>query len=259
MKTEYDSFANSYDLEYGQTKVDLGFYVDLARVADPPVLELACGTGRVTIPIARAGVPITGVDSAAHMLARAQEKADSIGGLPVTLVEGDMRTFDLAEHFGLAIIPARSFLHLLTPEDHKAALHNIRRHLRKGGRLALNFFVPDVKMIAEHAYGSRRRALLYSHEFVDPMDEQRVVVWRSQQHDPYRQRIEVNFVYERLDDEGTVVSRQHKSYTLCYIWCNEMQHLLELCGFEVEALYGGFDRTAFTAESSEMIWVARKC
>ena len=78
MKTEYDVFANSYDLEYGQTQVDLDFYISLAKAAQPPVLELACGTGRVTIPIARAGVPIVGVDSATEMLARAQEKVDSV-------------------------------------------------------------------------------------------------------------------------------------------------------------------------------------
>ncbi len=258
MKTEYDAFANSYDLEYGQFQGDVAFYVDLARAAQPPVLELACGTGRVTIPIARAGVPITGVDSAVEMLARAQEKADSVGKLPVTLIEGDMRTFRLEERFGLAVIPARSFLHLLTPEDHQAALHNIRDHLLDGGRLALNFFVPNLEMIVKHAHASMGRAQVFSHEFVDPMNEQRIVVWRSQHYDTYRQRIEVRFAYERLDDEGTVLSRQHKSYTLCYIFRNEMEHLLARCGYEVEALYGDFSRSAFTAESTEMVWVTKK-
>jgi ubiquinone/menaquinone biosynthesis C-methylase UbiE len=259
MKTEYDAFANSYDLEYGQTQVDLDFYVNQAKAAQPPVLELACGTGRVTIPIARAGVPIVGVDSAAEMLARAQEKVHSVGGLPVTLVEGDMRTFELAERFGLAIIPARSFLHLLTPDDHKAALRNIREHLVDGGKLAMNFFVPDIQVIAADMDKARgRQALRFSHEFVDPMNEQRIAVWESRFYDTYRQRIHVRFAYERLDDDGVVVARQHKGYTLCYIFRNEMSHLFELCGYEVEALFGGFDGAPFTADSTEMVWVARK-
>ena len=76
--------------------------------------------------------------------------------------------------------------------------------------------------------------------------------------DTHRQRIHVRFAYERLDDDGTVIDRQHKSYTLCYIFCNEMRHLFELCGYEVEALYGGFAQEPFIDSSTEMVWVARK-
>ena len=256
MRTEYDAFAHSYDLEHGHFRDDLDFYVGLAKASRAPVLELACGTGRVTIPIARAGVPITGVDSSPEMLARAQEKVDSVGGLPITLVEGDMRTFRTRQRYGLAIIPARSFLHLLTPDGHKAALLNIRKHLRDGGKLVLNIFVPNVQIIAEHASHSLGQPLQFDYEFVDPANEQRIVVWRSHHYDTHRQRIDVRFVYERLDDDGTVLDRRHKCYTLCYIFCNEMRHLLELCGYEIEALYGDFCRSPFTEESTEMVWVA---
>ena len=258
MKTEYDAFAVSYDLEYGATRVDLAFYVGLARAAQPPVLELACGTGRVTLPIAQAGVPIVGVDSAQEMLARAQAKVEAAGPLPVTLVEGDMRTFQLDARFGLAIIPARSFLHLLTPADHVAALRNIHAHLVEGGRLALNFFVPDLRMIVEHAESSLGQALAYSHKFDDPETGQEVLVWRSLQHETYRQRIYAHFVYEWVDEHGLTVARRHRHYTLCYIYRNEMEHLLARCGFEVEALYGNFEGTPFGKESTEMVWVARK-
>lgn len=258
MKADYDVFANYYDLEYGQFTDDLDFYLDLARRSTPPVLELACGTGRVSIRVAQAGIPITGVDVSAEMLAHARAKAESIGDLPLTLVEGDMRTFELEERFGLVIIPGRSFLHMLTPEDQKTALLNIHRHLIKGGRLALNIFVPDIRLIAEHMGGLLGRPLKFSHEFVDPTDEQRVVVWQDHRYDPYRQRIHVHMVYERLDDDGTVLTRQHKSYTLCYIFEREMRHLLELCGYEIEGLYGYFDMRPFTSTSTEMVWVARK-
>ncbi|MBN1641305.1 MAG: class I SAM-dependent methyltransferase [Anaerolineae bacterium] len=256
--TEYDAFAESYDLEYGQYRGDLEFYTALASQAALPVLELACGTGRVTIPIARAGVPITGVDSSVGMLVRAREKADAIGGLPVTWVEGDMRTFALEQRFGLAIIPARSFLHLLTPDDQKAALRNIHTHLIAGGRLAINFFVPNLQRIAEISASALRGALQLDDEYVDPLSGQRVIVWHSQSYDTYRQRIHVRFVYERVDDAGAVIARQHKSYTLCYIHRNEMQHLLELCGYAVDALYGDFAGSPFGPDSKEMVWVARK-
>jgi SAM-dependent methyltransferase len=258
VKTEYDAFAASYDLEYGTTRVDLAFYVGLATAARPPVLELACGTGRVTLLIAQAGVPITGVDSSQEMLARARAKVDAAGTLPVTLVEGDMRTFQLDERFGLAIIPARSFLHLLTPEDHVAALRNVRAHLLDGGRLALNFFVPDLRTIVEHAESTLGQSLSYSHKFDDPETGQEVLVWRSLQHETYRQRIYAHFVYEWVDEAGATVARRHKHYTLCYIHRNEMEHLLARCGFKVEALYGDFEGAPFDAESTEMVWVATR-
>jgi ubiquinone/menaquinone biosynthesis C-methylase UbiE len=258
MTPEYDAFAATYDLEYGTTRVDIDFYVALAKAARPPVLELACGTGRITIPIARAGVPITGVDSSREMLARARAKLDPADVLRVTLVEGDMRAFQLEERFGLAIIPARSFLHLLTSDDQVMALHNIGRHLLPGGRLALNFFVPNLRMIVEHAESSLGQALAYSHEFVDPESGQQVLVWRSLQHETHRQRIHAHFVYEWVDEAGATVARRHRHYTLCYIYRNEMEHLLARCGFEVEALYGDFEATPFGAESTEMVWVARQ-
>ena len=258
MTTEYDAFASTYDLEYGRTRIDLEFYVALAKAAQPPVLELACGTGRITIPIARAGVPVTGVDSSREMLSQARAKLDTEGPLPVTLVQGDMRTFALEERFGLAMIPARSFLHLLTPEDHVAALHNIRDHLVDDGRLALHFFVPNLRMIVERAESSLGQALAYSHEFVDPDNGQRVLVWQSLQHETYRQRICAHFVYEWVDEARQTVARRHRHYTLCYIHRNEMEHLLARCGFEVEALYGDFEGGAFGPESTEMVWVARR-
>lgn len=258
MTTEYDAFAPTYDLEYGTTRVDLDFYVGLTRSAQPPVLELACGTGRVTIPIAQSGVPVTGVDSSREMLARARAKLDAEGPLPVSLVEGDMRTFALEERFGLAIIPGRSFLHLLTPEDHVAALRNVYRHLVPGGRLALNFFVPSLRLIVEHAESSLGQALTYSHNFLDPDTGQEVLVWRSLQHETHRQRIHAHFVYEWVSEAGQTVARRHRHYTLCYIYRNEMEHLLARCGYEVEALYGDFEGAPYGAESTEMVWVARR-
>ena len=125
MATEYDAFADIYDLEYGTTTVDLDFYVEHAQAAQSPVLELACGTGRLALRVAEAGIPIVGIDSSERMLAVAREKAARleesgaapVESLPVEWVQADMRDFDLGRRFGLAMIPARSFLHLLDPSD----------------------------------------------------------------------------------------------------------------------------------------------
>jgi SAM-dependent methyltransferase len=257
MRTEYDAFADVYDLDLGASQVDLGFYLGEAQAARPPVLELACGTGRVTLPIAMAGVPVVGLDSSAGMLAKARQKAAKLPDVPVRWVEADMREFSLEECFGLAIIPARSFLHLLTPGDQVRALSNILDHLLPGGRLILNHFVPHLQMIAEHST-TTREMLRLSNDFTDPASGNRVLVWGSRRYDPHAQRIDQQFRYEELDDEGSVVATRYRSFSLCYIWPREMEHLLVRCGFEIEALYGWFDRSAFDADSKEQIWIARR-
>lgn len=139
--------ADSYDSDMGaeaDAMHDTPFYLALAREAAAhghAVLELGCGTGRVTLPIAREGIDAAGLDNAEAMLAIARRKA-AAEDLYVTWVKADMRDFDLGRSFGLIIIPYRSFLHLLTEADQAACLAAVYRHLIPGGRFALNFFAP---------------------------------------------------------------------------------------------------------------------
>jgi ubiquinone/menaquinone biosynthesis C-methylase UbiE len=124
---------------------DIPFYVELARQAaerGEAVLELGCGTGRVTIPMAQVGADVTGLDSSPAMLDIARAKAQQ-AGVAVTWVEGDMANFELGRMFGLVTIPFRSFLHLVTDEEHRECLAAIHRHLVPGGQVALNFYVPS--------------------------------------------------------------------------------------------------------------------
>ena len=122
---------------------DLPFYVGLAREAasrGEQVLELGCGTGRVTVPMALAGAAVTGLDSSPAMLDIARAKAEQ-AGVRVRWVEGDMADFELEQRFGLVVIPFRSFLHLSSAQEQSGCLASIHRHLTAGGRLALNFYV----------------------------------------------------------------------------------------------------------------------
>jgi SAM-dependent methyltransferase len=260
MSTEYDSFASIYDLQTGKFGEDLDFYVELAREAEPPVLELAVGTGRVSLAIARAGVPVTGIDSSVEMLKRAREKLAQEPELPLQLAEGDMRDFDLGRakgSFGLAIIPFRSFLHLTTVEGQLECLTCVHQHLRPGGRLALNFFMPDMELIAAYR-GSLGRAVSYRYSLTEPDTGNEVEVWEYRQYRPYDQFINQRFVYQEWDAEGTLVRATRRGFTLCYIWPREFAHLLARCGFEVEQLYGWFDKQPFDENSTEQIWVARR-
>jgi SAM-dependent methyltransferase len=258
--TEYDAFAATYDLEYGTFEADLDFYVELAKEAEPPVLELATGTGRVSLPIAREGVPIVGIDTSAKMLAVARKKLEGELALPLRLVEADMQDFELEEvkgRLGLVIIPARAFLHLTTTADQIACLTNVRDHLRQGGLLVLNFFVPDVELIAAHR-GRLGRVVTFQSRFTAPDSGNEIEVWGHRRYRVHDQFIEQRFVYHEWDAEGRLVRITRQGYTLCYIWPREFEHLLVRCGFEVEGLYGWFDKRPFDEKSPEQVWVARK-
>ncbi len=261
MAVDYDIYAEVYDLIYTGYEQDIPFYVELAQEAEPPVLELACGTGRVLIPVAEAGVSVWGLDSSTEMLEVAREK---VATLPpevqkrIRLVEGDMRDFTLEERFGLIYIPFRAFLHLLTVEDQLAALQCVRRHLKPNGRLALDIFDPNLHYIVEHLnYGGPALARQMGLDYLDPQTGQRVLVWSSRRYDPPQQRIEEERLFERLDEEGRVVERRYRTLTLRWIYRWEMEHLLARAGFEVEALYGGFQKEPFTEMGQDLVWIAR--
>jgi SAM-dependent methyltransferase len=134
----YDELAHQYDSLSPGLAGDIAFYRTLASDARPPVLELGCGTGRVTIAIARDGVSILGLDRAPRMLAIARHKAGA-GANPGWL-QADMRNFRLDERFGLIIVPYRGFQHLPTEDDRQLALALAFEHLQPGGRLALDLF-----------------------------------------------------------------------------------------------------------------------
>ena len=218
MPTEYDAFADTYDAEV-QATADIGFYTELAQAAPPPVLELAVGTGRVSFPIARAGVPVIGIDQSAAMLAVARKKLAQEPELPVRLGEADMHDFDLPDvkgKIGLAIIPARSFMHLVTVDAQIKCLRGVHRHLVDRGRLALNFFVPDVTTIA--AYLSKLgQAVGYNDVFTDPDTGHQVEVWQYRHYRVHDQFIDQRFVCHEWGEDGTLLRTTRRGYTLSYI------------------------------------------
>ncbi len=259
-RNDYDSaHARYYDYFSLGLAGDAAFYVEEAVKAGSPALELGCGTGRVTIPVAQAGVEIVGLDLSESMLAIAREKVSSLGGETRRRIEfahGDMRSFYLDRRFRLAMIPYRAFIHLLTPDDQRQALHRIRDHLEEDGWLALNLFDPRLDWIAEE--GSFQEAPLRKHcEFINPETGNRVVVWAARQYDLERQLVKEDRIFEEVDGRGRPVSKEYTTLNWRYTFRHEMEYLLELCGFKVEALYGDFKRGPFRY-GREQVWVARR-
>ncbi|MDP6452498.1 MAG: class I SAM-dependent methyltransferase [SAR202 cluster bacterium] len=253
-KSQYDPWADVYDSVYSYVRDDIPFYLGEALSVEGAVLELGCGTGRVAIPIAQTGVDVVGIDNSQAMLDQAQIKADRLGpgAGSLDLVNADMRDFSLDTTFDLAIIPFRGFLALLTVEDQRRALLNIRRHLNIGGRLVFNIFVPDIQMllqVGDTPYHLR--------DVTDPEADITYVLWQQSSYDIHEQIIDVRISIEELDDHRAVVKKFYRDFQLRYAFRWEVYHLLASCGFEIVDLYGDFDRTPFDETSGEMVWVAR--
>ena len=250
--SQYDAWASIYDAVYSYVREDIGFYVEEAEAADGPVLELGCGTGRITIPIAKAGVPIVGLDFSAAMLdiardkARAQSVADN-----VTLVHGDMSDFSMDDRFSLIIIPFRGFQSLLTVEDEIKTLGNIRRQLAPGGKLMFNIFVPDVDMMTQDF-----DVPYHFRDVTDPQTGITYVLWNQTEYDSHSQVMKIRTTVEELDGNSHVVRKLYRDFQLRNIFRWEMHHLLTSCGFHVEELHGDFSRSNFDGASTEMLWVA---
>jgi SAM-dependent methyltransferase len=247
-----------YDASVGELPGEIDFYVRLAREAHEaghPVLELACGTGRVALAVARAGVSIVGLDVSPAMLTRAREKASALTN--ARWVEGDIRSFALEERFGLVTIPIRSFQHLLTTDDQFSCLRCIREHLVQGGRLALHIFNPDIVRMAQ--WNTARRGTFQRYrEYQHPRSGNRIVASESVVYRTAAQELDATYANDEIDGRGAVVSTVYRGMTLRYTYRYEMEHLLARSGFEVEALYGDFEGGPLCNTSVEMVWLARR-
>lgn len=256
---EYGCFAEFYDhvVPY-RSRPDVDFYVDLARAAGGPVLEVGCGTGRVLLPSARAGAAMVGLDVSPDMLAvlrgaLARERDDV--QTRVRVIEGDMRTFDLGETFPLILLPFRSFQHMLTPADQRAALRRIKTHLRQGGTVVLDLFNPSIPMLGDAAWG---KYPIPEPEFTMPDGRKVTRSFRVLRRDYVNQVQHVEFIIDVVLPDGR---SEHRSATfqVRYLFRYEAEYLLECEGFRVEAVYGGYDRSPFgQTYPGELILVARE-
>ena len=246
--------ADLYDLF--PFEADLPLYLELAAAQGGRVLEVACGTGRVLVPLARAGHRVVGLDASPHMLARAREKL-AVGGLEASgrarLVRGDMRSFELGEQFDLAIIAVKSFAYLLTRADQQRALAAVAAHLRPGGLLALDLLHPSPAWLLEPP-GSLRQDL------VEHVPARGVTLARTEavvSTDLAAQVRVIRSAYEIVADDGAVTKRIVE-WPYRYTYRFEAEHLLERAGFAIEAAYGGYRREPFTSESRSLLLLARR-
>lgn len=256
---EYPFVAEFYDyvVPY-RDRQDVAFFVEMARRSEGPVLELGCGTGRVLIPTARAGVEIVGLDLSPSMLSVCREKLSrepQAVQSRVQLVQGDMQQFDLGREFGLVTIPFRPFQHLITVEDQLSCLDSIHRHLADGGRLILDLFNPSLPRLVEERYLAESGE---EPEFTMPDGRKVVRRHRTVSRDLFNQVIDSELIYYVTHPDGREERLVHR-FQMRYLFRFEAEHLLARSGFQVENVYSDYDRSPYGAKyPGELIIVARK-
>lgn len=250
----FDRFARFYDDDYRAYDDDLGLILEMAEEAGGPVVELGCGTGRVLLPLADAGVAVTGVDVSPALLAVARSKLAAAGMTgKVKLVEADLRAPGLPERaFALAICTSNTLMHLTDAADQEAALRAAFRMLRVGGRLMLDLFNPDIVRLLE-VNGLMELADRWSDETTGA----EVTKWSVRSVDVAEQIQETLFIYEETLPSGEL-RRTNCPFTLRYLWRNEGELMLRAAGFEVEEVWGEFDGTPYDAMSDHLIFIARR-
>ncbi len=257
---EYGPLADLYDyvVPY-RNRTDVAFFVDEAVRSKGPVLEVGCGTGRVLIPTARAGVEIVGLDSSPRMLeecSRHLRTEPSSVQQKVTLVPGDMRRFDLGRRFSLITIPFRPFQHLLTVEDELSCLERVRHHLADEGRFIFDVFNPSLDALVTQTLGEETDP--QEGEFTTPDGrrvERRFVIVAA---DRFAQINDIELVYYVTHPDGHTERLVH-AFRMRYLFRFEVEHLLARAGFVVEQLYAGYDRSAYgSTYPGELVFVARK-
>jgi SAM-dependent methyltransferase len=253
MTLPFDDWADIYDQVYAYLDQDIPFYVEQAVSSGGPVLELGCGTGRVSLEIAAGGIDVTGVDLSPRMLEVAGRKAQ-VQGLSAhcDFQQGDMREVRLEQRFPLVIIPFRGFQHLETVVDQREALATVRNHLAPGGLLIVDMFNPDVAMLAD-----MDSTPFHVRDVHQPESGTRLVVYGQNRWDHIEQTNNSRLIIEEVDHQGRMLQRLYRDFVMRYTYRYEMQHLLEICGFTVEALYGDFDGNPVSEAAEELVWLSR--
>lgn len=241
----YDQF------NHGRHEQELAFYYSELASSSGPVLEVACGTGMILLPLLSHGLDIYGFDISQQMLDVLFAKANcmAINDISRRVTRQHMADFRYNMQFQRIFIPARSFLHLATQEEQITCLRNIRRRLRDDGQLMLNFFTPSLQALLN--YSKPDSDYQDFGTYLHPDGKGDIKVSFRQVNDLSSQ---VQHITWRFDVAGQI----HESLMLVrWIYKNEFQLLATLSGFQVVALYSGFEKVPYNGEG-EMVWILEK-
>lgn len=252
----YATCAHFYDGDYEAAGYDhdIDFYVAAARRSGGPVLELGCGTGRILLPTARAGVAIVGVDSSPAMLDRLAGKLSTEPAAVrecVRTAAADVRTLELGERFPLVTAPFRVLQHLVERADQRAFLAAVARHLAPGGEFVFDCFQADYEAVASPPQ------MAVDIERTDPESGRLIRRVARAEHNPEMQTFTVHLEWLLGEPDTPEYEERITRTVLRWYTLGELELLLEIAGFEILEVLGHFDGVKFGPGASDQIVRAR--
>jgi SAM-dependent methyltransferase len=249
-RNPFDRFARLYDWEHDGYVADIDVHVGFARRFGAPVLELACGSGRLLAPLSKAVADVTGVDSSAAMLERARHRLDALG-LHVTLVQQRLETLELTGRYRTIIIGLDSFGLLIKGDDQARALRRARAHATHDARLILDVANGNLRGSAEPT-----EELMHDLTLPDPQTGRPVTKFVLRRAHPAEQRDDLLFFYDEQDERG-YLRRSMVELQLRWFTRFELELLLQSAGWQVDEVYGNYDLAPFGPDSERLIVIAR--
>ncbi len=253
----YDLIAAWYDLEHSDFDADIDLYRGIAESSGGPVLELACGSGRVLAPLAQAGVAITGVDRSAAMLARCRTAVAALGAeaaARVTLVEGDMASLTLDRRdYRCAIVALGSFQHLGTLDARRAALSGARAHIVAGATLALDLAQAEARRCATLAESGQ---IAHVGTWLDDVTGMTLTHTMAARHAAEPPALVLTHWYDSHAQSGSL-TRVTVETEFAPVSLSELTLLLEATGWRLRRAYGDYDLGDYDEASARLIAVAQ--
>jgi len=238
------SDGRHYDLQNTNFVDDIPFYLRQIQKYGQPVLELACGTGRITILLAEKGIQITGLDVSQPMLSHAKKKA-AARGVDVQWIQADCRDFQLDRTYRLIFIPFNSITHIHDLESLEALFSRVKEHLAPGGRFIIDVFNPRLDFLMRDP--TRRYPVA---EYPDPDGQGTVTVTENNSYDAAQQINRIKWYYKIGSQEERVAENNMRIF-----FPQELDGLLQYYGFAIEAKYGNYDEKSFESGSSKQLVV----
>ncbi len=237
-----------YDAMNQDIVADIPFYVDEAKRANGPVLELACGTGRLSIPIAQSGVEIVGLDLVPSMLAHARSKAKQ-AGTAITFIQGDCRSFALQRKFALILMGFNSMQHIHDHDSLVAMFACIRQHLAAGGRFVFDVFNPKLSLLAR-----RPDERKHERDYEDPDCKGMISFAHAVRYDDASQVAHIQCYFTRCTNGEERDFRMEELKMRCF-FPQELDLLVRSQGFEVIEKFGNFERKSFASGDAKQVTV----
>lgn len=236
-----------YDQRYKKFVEDIPFWMRMAKQYGDSILELACGTGRISIPMAKEGYRVTGIDISDSMLAEAKRKLCE-ARICLELIKADVRDFHLRRKFNLAIFPANTICHLLTFQDLEACFRCVKRHLEPSGKFVIDVFNPRFDILL------RNRSQRYPHsEYSDPDGKGTIVITEASDYDSASQINTITLFYNIPGMSIEVV----EELRMRIYFPQELDELLKYNGFRVEVKLGDYDGKPFRSDAPRQLFVCQ--